>query len=47
MMLLDFMGAIKLKEVSKKLRSDIGMKNLLTQLPQFYEQVTENLDRAY
>lgn len=42
MMLLDMMGAIKLSEVNKKIRQDICMKNLLTQIPQLYEGLQVN-----
>lgn len=47
MMLLEFMGAIKLKDVSKQLRKEIGLKNLVSQLPEFYNDTVENLDPVY
>ncbi len=37
MMLLDFMGAIKLKDVNKKLRGQIVTDNLLKSLPLMYD----------
>ena len=36
MMLLDFMGAIKLKDVSKQLRQQMNAENIINSIPQLY-----------